>query len=184
MPTTRQTEPRLRLAHTSDLTPRERQAIRGLLDVAYDGEFTDADWGHALGGTHAIVLDGRAVVAHGSVVPRQFLYEGRALKIGYVEALATRADRRRRGYGSRVMAELERIIRSTYDLGALGAADEAARMYLSRGWRAWGGPLHALTPSGVVPTPEERGCVYTFPPELTLDRSKPLCCDWRAGDVW
>jgi len=177
-------EPHVRLARTNDLTPRELQAIRGLLDVAYDGDFTDADWDHALGGTHAIVLDAGSVVSHGSVVQRQLIYEGRALKAGYVEALATRADRRRRGYGSCVMAELERIIRSTYDLGALGAADEAARMYVSRGWQVWDGPLHALTPSGVVPTPEEQGCVYTFPAELSLDRSKPLCCDWRAGDVW
>jgi aminoglycoside 2'-N-acetyltransferase I len=57
-------------------------------------------------------------------------------------------------------------------------------MYLSRGWQMWSGPLHALTPSGVVPTPEEQGAVFTFPTELSLDRSKPLCCDWRAGDVW
>jgi aminoglycoside 2'-N-acetyltransferase I len=174
----------VRLVPTADLTPRQLKAIRGFLDVAYDGEFTDADWDHALGGMHAIVRDRGGVVAHGSVVPRQFDYEGRRLMAGYVEALATRADRQRRGYASCIMAELERIIRSDYDLGALGAADQAARMYEARGWQVWGGPLHVLTPSGVVATPEEEGSVYVLAAGQHLDRFKPLCCDWRAGDVW
>jgi len=178
-------EPHLRLAPTSALSLRELRAIRDMLDSAYEGEFTDADWEHALGGTHAILLDGGGVAAHGSLVQRRLTYEGDALDAGYIEAVATRAERRGRGYVSHVMGALEHIIRSTYAIGVLGAGDDAARIYAARGWQTWNGSLYALTAAGeVVATPEEQGCVYVFPGQRELDRGKPLCCDWRPGDVW
>jgi hypothetical protein len=40
-------------AHTADLNAAERARIRTFLDEAFDGDFTDDDWEHALGGVHA-----------------------------------------------------------------------------------------------------------------------------------
>ena len=64
------------LLHTAQLSPDQLAAIRAMLDAAYDGEFADEDWDHALGGVHAVVWDGDKPAAHGSVVRRQFLYAG------------------------------------------------------------------------------------------------------------
>lgn len=43
----------LRTAHTAWLRPAELQAIRELLDAAFEGDVTDEDYEHSLGGMHA-----------------------------------------------------------------------------------------------------------------------------------
>jgi len=83
-----------------------------------------------------------------------------------------------------MMAELERVVRAAYDLGALGASDEAAEFYAGRGWQLWRGAASALTPSGVRATKEEEGCIYVLPVDIALDLLGELTCDWRDGDVW
>ncbi|SEN24406.1 GNAT family N-acetyltransferase [Actinacidiphila rubida] len=183
-------EVRLRTAHTAELDRVELAAIRTLLDDAFaghaDGEFTDADWDHTLGGTHVMAWEGDALIGHAAVVQRRLLHGGRALRTGYVEAVAVRADRRRRGHGGALMTVAERYVRGGYQLGALGAAEEAVDLYAGRGWLLWQGPTSALTPDGgVVPTPDVDGWIYVFPLDHTpLDPSAPLTCDWRDGDVW
>jgi len=61
---------RPRVVPSDALDERTRRAMRGLLDDAFAGEFSDDDWAHALGGSHVIVEAHGAIVAHGSVVPR------------------------------------------------------------------------------------------------------------------
>ncbi len=174
---------RLQTAHTADLEPATLAAARALLDEVFAGELTDSDWEHALGGVHALVWDDDGeLVGHASVIQRRLIHGGRALRAGYVEGVGVRADARRRGHGAAMMEALERVIRGAYDLGALGATDEAVALYEGRGWRRWDGPLYALTPAGRVRTPDEEGAVYVLGD--TLDRAGELTCDWRDGDVW
>jgi aminoglycoside 2'-N-acetyltransferase I len=71
-----------------------------------------------------------------------------------------------------------------YDLGALGATDEAAEFYATRGWKLWQGPASALTPTGVTRTAEDDGCIFVLPLAAPLDLSSDLTCDWRDGDLW
>jgi aminoglycoside 2'-N-acetyltransferase I len=73
---------------------------------------------------------------------------------------------------------------AAYAIGALGATDEAVPFYTSRGWQRWRGPTSALTPDGVVRTPDEDGSVYVLPLPVPLDLDGELTCDWRDGDVW
>jgi aminoglycoside 2'-N-acetyltransferase I len=83
------------------------------------------------------------------------------------------------------MDRLERVILRAYDLGALGATDEAVPLYTSHGWRPWRGPLAALTPEGLRDTPDEAGAVYVMETAaVPLDFDAQLVCDWRDGDVW
>jgi aminoglycoside 2'-N-acetyltransferase I len=174
---------RLHTAHTADLDPATLAAARSLLDEVFEGELTDSDWEHGLGGVHALVWDDDGRLAgHASVIQRRLLHGGRALRAGYVEGVGVRAASRRRGYGGALMAALEHVIRGAYDLGALGATDDAVPLYEGRGWRRWEGPLFALTPAGRVRTPEEEGAVYVLGDDL--DRSGELTCDWRDGDLW
>ena len=176
--------PRLLTAHTADLDPATLDAVRALLEDAFAGDITEADLEHALGGVHALVWDGDDLVAHGSVVQRRLLHGGRALRTGYVEAVAVARAHRGRGHGAAVMAELERVIRGAYDLGALGSSDEALGFYVHRGWRCWAGPTSALTPDGIVRTPDEDGGIHVLEVGVALDLDGELTCDWRDGDPW
>ncbi|KMS75513.1 aminoglycoside 2'-N-acetyltransferase [Streptomyces viridochromogenes] len=174
-----------RTAHTADLTSDELRAVRALLDDAFDGDFSDEDWDHGLGGVHALVHDdaGR-LVAHGSVVMRRVRHRERWLRVGYVEAVAVRPDARRTGLGGRVMAELERVIDRAYDAGMLSASDEGAALYAARGWTVWSGRVCALGTEGVMHLPDEEGTTFVRPALAgPLDPAFELVFDWRDGDV-
>ena len=176
----------IRVAHTADLDAATLGQARALLFEVFTGDdaMTDEDWEHCVGGMHALAYDEGELVGHASVVMRRLLHGDRALRAGYVEGVAVRQDRQHRGHGAGMMAELERIIRGAYDLGALGATDEGERLYLSHGWQRWEGRLSALTPTGIVRTAEEEGAVFVLPVATELDLVAELTCDWRDGDVW
>jgi aminoglycoside 2'-N-acetyltransferase I len=152
-------------------------------DLPEDERFGDYDWEHALGGQHVLIHDDAGVVGHGALVMRRLLHGGRALRAGYVEAVATAATHRRRGVGSTVMSALEELA-SAYDLLALGATDDGVLLYESRGWQRWRGRLLALTPDGVVRTDEDEGWLFVLPGDADVDLDGDLTCDWRPGDLW
>jgi aminoglycoside 2'-N-acetyltransferase I len=174
----------IQVAHTADVDPATLHTARAMLEAVFEGDFADADWEHSLGGMHALAWDGDELVGHASLIQRRLLHAGRALRAGYVEGVGVRADRHRRGYGGAMMDALERIIRAAYDLGALGATDDGARLYQARGWQRWRGPTSAITPDGVIRTREEDGFIYVLPGAAELDLTGELACDWRDGDVW
>jgi aminoglycoside 2'-N-acetyltransferase I len=173
----------VRTAHTADLDSTTLEAARALLYDVFD-DMTDQDWEHALGGVHALAWDGPELVGHASLIQRRLLHGGRALRTGYVEGVGVRSDRRRRGHGAAMMAALERVLRGAYDLGALGATDEAADFYAARGWEPWQGPTSALRPAGVKRTKDEDGAIFVFRLAVPLDLLGELTCDWRDGDAW
>ena len=170
-------------AHTSSFDTTDLRAIRQLLDDAFV-DFDEDAWEHCLGGIHATIWEAGEVVAHASVVQRRLLHAGRALRTGYVEAVAVRADRRRRGYGRAVMERLDEVIRGAYELGGLAAGEPAATLYRSLGWRAWEGDTWVLGVDGLERTREDDGGVYVLPVAAPLDLTGDLACDWRNGEVW
>jgi aminoglycoside 2'-N-acetyltransferase I len=174
----------IKLAHTSQLDAGTLRTVRALLDDVFGPGMTDDAWDHALGGMHALVWEAGQLVAHGSVVQRRLLHQGRALRAGYVEAVAVRADRRGCGYGARVMDALEPVIRDAYDIGALGATEMGGGFYRRRGWRPWEGRTWALAPSGLTRTADRDESVHVLEVGVALDVSGDLTCDWREGDVW
>jgi aminoglycoside 2'-N-acetyltransferase I len=173
----------LRTAHTADLAAAELAAIRGLMDAVFDG-VSDDTFDNTLGGVHALILSGGELIGHGSVVQRRMLHAGRSLRTGYIEGIAVRADRRRQGHGARLMEALERVVRSAYQLGALGASPDGARLYASRGWQLWRGPSSAMTPDGIRPTPGAEEFIYVLPVSVPVDMSGELTCDFRPASLW
>jgi aminoglycoside 2'-N-acetyltransferase I len=167
--------------HTAELSADELAAARALCDASFD-DFGDADWEHALGGMHVLVEDDGTLAAHGALVMRRMLHRGRALRCGYVEAVAVHGDHRRRSLGHRVMAALEALA-PAYDLLALCSSREGRPLYEARGWSLWRGPTSVLTPDGVVATPDEDS-IYVLGGPAGLDLDGPIACDWRDGDVW
>lgn len=175
----------VRTAPTHELGAARLHSVREMLDTAFEGDFGDEDWDHALGGVHAWIEDGEGIAAHGAVVMRRLLHAGRSYRVGYVEGVAVRAGLRRRGLGGAVMAELERVIDGTYAFGALSASDEGAALYRARGWRVWEGRVEAFTPGGIVHLPEEEGGVFLRAAggRALPEPAAPLVFDWRDGDV-
>ena len=136
----------VRTAHTADLDAATLAAARALLDDVFEGELTDDDWEHCHGGIHALAYDDDDARR-----PRRRRPAPAALRRARAAGRATsRASASAapppEGHADALMAALERIIRAAYDLGALGATDEALPFYAQRGWRAWEGPLSILTP--------------------------------------
>jgi aminoglycoside 2'-N-acetyltransferase I len=174
----------VRLAHTADLDRGTLEAARRLLDQAFEGDMSDDDWEHALGGVHALAWEDDELVGHASVVQRRLIHGGRSLRTGYVEGVGVRADRRRRGLAGAMMDALERVIRGAYELGALSASEGAIELYAGRGWQRWRGPTSVLTPTGISRTEDDDGGVYVLPVAPPLDLDGELICDWRDGDVW
>lgn len=151
---------------------------------AFAGDFADTDWDHALGGMHALIWHHGAIIAHASVVQRRLLYQGRALRCGYVEGVAVREDWRGQGLVHALLDGVEQVMRGAYQLGALSSTVQARRLYAARGWLPWLGPTSVLTPTGRTRTPEDDGTVFVLPVSVRLDTSAELTCDWRDGDVW
>ncbi len=83
-----------------------------------------------------------------------------------------------------MMSALERVVRSAYELGALGASAEGGRLYAARGWRLWRGPSSAMTPDGIRRTADKDGSIYVLPVSAPPDVSGELVCDWRHGALW
>ena len=160
--------------------------MRSFLDAAYQGEFADEDWEHALGGVHVVVRDGGELVAHAAVVQRRLVVGERPLRAGYVEALAVRGDRRREGLAAAVMTPAERIVASAYDVGALSDGTGIDGFYERRGWLRWVGETWVVAPTGRRRTEEDDGGVYVLrtPMSPDLDPAGTIACDWRPGDVW
>lgn len=155
-----------------------------MVTAAFAGDFADTDWDHALGGMHALIWHHGAIIAHASVVQRRLLYQGRALRCGYVEGVAVREDWRGQGLVHALLDGVEQVMRGAYQLGALSSTVQARRLYAARGWLPWLGPTSVLGPTGRTRTPEDDGTVFVLPVSVRLDTSAELTCDWRDGDVW
>jgi aminoglycoside 2'-N-acetyltransferase I len=172
----------VRTAHTADVPADVLAAARKLVADAFDGDFTEQDWEHSLGGMHATAWVDDELVGHAAVVQRRMLHGGRALRCGYVEGVGVRADHRRRGCASALMAEMERVVRGGYDLGALAATEQGVPLYVGRGWQRWRGTTWTLTPDGRAHAEDDS--VYVWPLAVPLDLAGELVCDYRDGDPW
>jgi aminoglycoside 2'-N-acetyltransferase I len=178
----------LRRLTTPELDADEIAVIRALLDAAFgtdkDERFMEADWQHAVGGTHFVLELDRVIIAHAAVVDRNLHVGDQALATGYVEAVATDVAQQGRGAGSALMADVTAWIRDRYELGALGTGRH--RFYERLGWETWRGPSSVRTPDALRRTPDDDGYILVLrtPRSPSFDRTEPISCEWREGDVW
>ncbi len=173
---------------TAALTGAQVAEVRALLEAAFgddpDERFRDEDWEHALGGVHFLLEHDGAIVAHAAVVERELHVDGRPVRAGYVEAVATLPALQGRGLGTRLMDEVDAYVRAGFELGALGTGEHG--FYERLGWRTWRGRSFVRTASGPVPTPGEDGYIMVLetPASPPLDLATPISCPWRPGDAW
>jgi aminoglycoside 2'-N-acetyltransferase I len=179
---------RVRALRTNELTAAELSALRQLMHEAFGSDeeerFSEDDWQHALGGVHFVLSVGGEIVAHAAVVQRELHVDGRPLRTGYVEAVATAPAHQRKGYGRAVMRPAGARIREHFELGALGTSSHG--FYERLGWETWRGPTYVRTPTGLQRTADEDGYILVLrtPRSPLLVLTDPISCDWRPGDVW
>ena len=177
----------VRSATTAELTPADLVQMRALLWAAFpkgeDG-FTEDDWQHAMGGRHFIAEPDGVIVSHASVVEREIHIGGVPLRTGYLEAVGTRPERERQGFGSAVVSAATDHVRDTYELGVLGTGEHG--FYERFGWQTWQGRAYVRTADGPERTPDEEGFIMVLrtPTTPELDLEAAISCDWRPGDVW
>jgi aminoglycoside 2'-N-acetyltransferase I len=124
------------------------------------------------------------VLAHAAVVPRALEVDGRPLRTGYLEAVATDRSRQGEGLGSLVLADATALVRSEYELGALSSGLHA--FYARHGWERWRGPTYARHGAETVRTADDDDgvMVLRFGPSAAIDLTAPLSCEGRRGDDW
>src|SRR5687768_2020108 len=154
------------------------------MDDAFEAGFSAADWSHTLGGTHVFLSDDGAIVSHAAVVERLLMANDAPLRTGYVEGVATDRDRRRRGYSTIVMRRVNKIIASTFELGALST--DVPDLYLKLGWEPWQGPTYVAMPEGPFRTGDEDAGIMVLRTAATaeIDLASSLTCEAREGDSW
>jgi aminoglycoside 2'-N-acetyltransferase I len=174
-----------RAATTDELGAGTLAQLLDLFAVAWpDGDFSAEDLAHALGGQHLLAeIEGR-VVGHVAVVERSLEVDGRPLRTGYVEAVATLPAWRGRGIATRLLGDAGVHIRAAFELGALSTGLPA--FYERLGWRSWEGELAVRMADGQqsCDRDEEGVMVLVTPATPPLTLRETLACEWRPGDAW
>jgi aminoglycoside 2'-N-acetyltransferase I len=170
---------------TPDLTAADLAQLLDLFHACWPaGEFSTDDIAHAMGGIHWLADSRGRIVGHASVVPRLLEADEVPMTTGYVEAVATHPDWRRRGIASRLVARANEHIAGTFELGALST--DLYPVYARAGWERWHGPTYVRTDGGPVRTGDEDDGIMILRTARTppLAGTEALSCEWRAGDAW
>jgi aminoglycoside 2'-N-acetyltransferase I len=158
--------------------------VRSLLLLAFPGSFTVEDWAHTLGGHHVVITDGGEIVSHAAVVARELDVGDRRYRVGYLEGVATLPARQRQGFGSLAVDEVSKVLRKSFDMGALSSSQQG--FYAQLGWERWQGPTFVRSAAATVRSEEEDDgiMVLRFGLSAGVDLTDPLSCEARAGDDW
>lgn len=169
---------------SSELEPLTQVAVRSLMDLAFEGDYSDDDWDHGLGGWHVLAGPPEAPVAHASVVERTIHVGAQTWRTGYVESVATAPEHHRRGHGSAVMLRINELIEEHFDLGML--ATGVPRFYHRLGWTLWLGPTSVRHGETTVRSPDADGAIMALRvgPSRELDVRLAISCEARPGDDW
>ena len=118
-----------------------------------------------------------ALVAHAAVVERALDVGGRALRVGYVEGVATTPTRQGEGLGSLVMRRVAQLLEADFELGALSTGRQA--FYQRLGWERWQGPTFVRYGQTVVRTADEDDGIMVLRYGTTsgLDLASSISCE-------
>ncbi len=133
--------------------------------------------------THVLGYYNDLLVCHALWVTR-YLQAGTnpMMRTAYVEAVATEAEYRSRGFASAVMKHLIGEVQE-YDLAALSPF--SVEYYQRLGWDLWQGPLFIRTKDNLQPSlDEEEVMIFRLPKTPLLDLTVSLSAEWRKGELW
>jgi len=151
-------EPRLDLKRDDALTPAERAAVDGWIEVVFGPQpyvIAPMEW-HV-----TLWLDGE-LVSHVGLIRRDVDVGGRRLDVGGVGWVGTLKERRLGGLASRTMRRAQEFMREELgvEFGLLVTSQRTAPFYEKLGWSIVPGPLGFDQPAGPVTWP---GVAMAFP---------------------
>ncbi|MFM8503046.1 MAG: GNAT family N-acetyltransferase [Actinomycetota bacterium] len=157
--------------------------LRELLDVAFEGDFSEEDWLHTFGGFRFLgYLDGK-LIAHGAVVLRNMKVDGREIQVGYVEGVAVLPMHWRKGFGSLLMSEITSYCSSEFQLSMLSTGDK--HFYRKHGWLDFSGESYVLKNGVEIRTlDEDEGLMFLVGVTGETSRITKAVCESRVGDHW
>ena len=165
------------------VNPETESRIRTLLDLAYEGDFSSEDWEHTFGGKYFIGYLGDAIIAHGSVVPRNMFIDGEAMTVGYVEAIAVLPSHWQQGFGTQLMQQITKFCKDNYELSMLSTDEN--QFYKRLGWCQFQGESFARTGELEVRTFEEdEGLMLLHGRNSQIREIQRAVCESRSGDDW
>jgi aminoglycoside 2'-N-acetyltransferase I len=172
----------LQVIHGKLISETLKKEIISLCNRAYEEDMeplleTFMDATHILG-----YLDG-VLVSHALWVTRYLqMGTGPIMRTAYVEAVATDANYRNRGFAASVMKHLIGEIQD-YDLAALSPF--SVEYYGRLGWEMWHGPLFIRTKDELLPSPDdEEVMIFRLPKTPVLDLNASLSAEWREEELW
>jgi aminoglycoside 2'-N-acetyltransferase I len=175
---------RIRIAPSEKLSSVLQTSLRTMLESAYDGDFSDDDWQHALGGVHVYQRSESGFVSHAALISRSIRWDDITLRAGYVEAVATSPTAQRQGLATAILHRINDWILTRYEFGVLSTSAHA--LYERLGWERWHGASYVDAPSGFRRTrDDDQGLMILRTPRTPpLSLHGTLVADWRGGDVW
>ena len=130
---------------------------RPLLDAVWpSGTGTPAPWGHVVWAQAARRIlvrdDGSEPVCHVGLHVRDATWDGRAVRVGGVGGVATRAERRRRGFATAAMKKAAQDIETVdrADFALLFCEPHRFAFYRQLGWHRFEGDVFVEQPHGRV----------------------------------
>ena len=173
----------IKVLHSKLIPEIVRKDIISLCNRAYEKDmqpiletFVDA--------THLLGYYNDLLVCHALWVTR-YLQAGinPVMRTAYVEAVATEAMYRSRGFASAILKYTIGVIQG-YELAALSPF--SVEYYERLGWERWRGPLFIRTKEGSLMSclDSEEVMIYRLPQTPILDLNAPLSAEWREGELW
>lgn len=166
--------PEVRIVHREELTDADLARILTFLEVAFDdGEWRPEHWDDIGPGPHLLIEDDRGLAAHACIDWIPVLAGDHDVRVGYLEDVATRVDRRGQGLGTALLRAARPLIEERSQLGLLATGEFG--FYEREGWVRWRGLLSVWESDGsVTRTPAEDGFVMGLflphtPPAITVD---------------
>ncbi len=172
----------IKVVHSKVLSENLKKEIISLCNRAYEEDmgnlfetFVDA--------THVLGYYGDLLVCHALWVTRHLQVEKNPpMRTAYVEAVATEAIYRNRGFASSIMKYLINVVQD-YELAALSPF--SVEYYERLGWELWRGPLFIRMKDNLLRSPDdEEVMIFRLPKTPVLDLNAPLSAEWREGELW
>jgi aminoglycoside 2'-N-acetyltransferase I len=166
--------PEVRIVEREDLSDAELRDLLAWLEVAFDdGPWRPEHWDEVGPGPHLFVDDDRGIAAHACIDWIPVRAGEHEVRVGYLEDVATREDRRGQGLGTALLRAARPLLEGGSGLGLL--ATGSFGFYEREGWVRWQGPLSVVEADGsITRTTEEDGFVMALvfphtPAGITVD---------------
>lgn len=144
--------PRVRVVQREELSEDDLARLLAWLEEAYDdpiGSWRRETWTDIGPGPHFMLHDTDGeLVSHACIDWVPVTIGEVVLAAGYLEVVATRADSRRKGYGSLVVEAAQQEIEAHAEIGFLGTG--SLSFYERLGWARWTGPSSVGERDGTI----------------------------------